>query len=75
MRSSIVKIEIQDGNVLSIEGTNVTVLVIDYDGDTDMHSGKPCTVTLMDYTTVRKDNSELIINGIPDLPSQASQIQ
>lgn len=75
MQSSIVKVEVQNGTVKSIEGTNVTVLVVDYDGDTDTHNGKSCTITLMDYTTHRKDISESIINGIPDFPLQASQVQ
>lgn len=47
----IVKIEIENNEILNITGSGVTILVIDYDGDSQSHLGKPCDVTLMEHET------------------------
>lgn len=58
MSSSIVLIEIENGDITNIDGTNTTIMVVDYDaGDTHKYNGRSCVRTLIDCTT-RKVNSE-----------------
>ena len=58
MSSSIVLIEIENGDIIIIEGANATIMVVDYDGgDTHKYNGRSCVRTLIDCTT-RKVNSE-----------------
>ena len=46
---AIVKIEIKNDKIINIQGNEVTIMIIDYDGTKDMHFSKPCDVTLIDY--------------------------
>lgn len=46
----VVQIEIENNEVIKIEGTNGIVNVIDYDGDTDIFNGKSCTITTMNFS-------------------------
>lgn len=67
---SIVKIEIENDKIMSINGNDVTIMVVDYDEGTDMHKGRECKITIMDYTSRRKIR-EPKLNGISDIPTKA----
>ena len=64
---AIVKIEINRNEIINIDGTDVTIMVVDYDGSKDMHFGKTCDVTLMDYSTKKEiRKGEFTFTGNPD---------
>lgn len=64
---AIVKIEIENDEILNIVGSDVTILVVDYDGQKDFHHGKSCDVTLMDYETRKETRKgEFTFTGNPD---------
>tara|TARA_R100001443_G_scaffold115185_2_gene132362 strand:+ start:629 stop:838 length:210 start_codon:yes stop_codon:yes gene_type:complete len=52
----IIQIEIENNEIINIEGTNGIVNVIDYDGDTDIFNGKSCTITTMNFS--KGDNNQ-----------------
>lgn len=64
---AIVKIEIENDKIINIEGSEATILIIDYDGNKEMHFGKPCDVTLMDYK-IKKETilGEFTFTGNPN---------
>jgi|TARA_R110000744_G_scaffold210400_1_gene329506 hypothetical protein len=64
---AIVKIEIKNDKIINIQGNEVTIMIIDYDGTKDMHFSKPCDVTLIDYNTVKETRKgEFTFTGNPD---------
>jgi hypothetical protein len=67
---SIVKIEIENDKIISINGNDVTIMVVDYDEGTDTHKNRRCKITIMDYTS-RKEIREPKLNGISDFPAEA----